>query len=61
MNKLKPLVPVLISFGPIFMVMGTTEVFPSIAGQIVAYAGAIMLAMSCGWLYKTTKSGGASE
>ena len=56
MNKLKPLVPVLISFGPIFMVMGTTGVFPTIGGQIIAYVGAMMLAMGCGWLYKTNKS-----
>ena len=56
MNKFRPLVPVLTSFGPIFMVMGTTGVFPTMFGQMMAYVGAVMLAMGCGWLYKTNKS-----
>jgi hypothetical protein len=52
MNKLKPLVPALVSFGPIFMVMGTTQVLPTVGGQIIAYAGAVMLTTGCLYPYK---------
>jgi len=55
MNRLKPLVPALVSFGPIFMVMGTTWSEAGIVGQVIAYVGAIMLALGCGTLFRSIK------
>lgn len=56
MSKLKPFVPTLLTFGPIFMVLGTTAVRSTLLFQIVAYVGAVMLAVGCGYLYKASKA-----
>jgi hypothetical protein len=55
-ERIKPFVPAFISFGPLFMVMGSTGTQLGIASQIFAYAGAFMLSLGCGWLYMASKS-----
>ena len=52
MKKLKPLVPALLSFGPILMVIGLVN-SQNIFSQISAYVGAIMLSLGCLYLYKS--------
>ncbi|MBM3967161.1 MAG: hypothetical protein FJ308_19170 [Planctomycetes bacterium] len=56
MKKLKPFVPALISFGPVLVVIGLTGDQLSVALQVVAYSGAVMLALGFGWLYMACNS-----
>lgn len=52
MKKLKPLVPALLSFGPIMMVMGLNSNTANTFGYIVALVGALMLSVGCCYLFR---------
>ena len=51
MKKLEPLVPALLSFGPIMMVMGLSNASNTF-GLIVAFVGALMLSVGGCYLFR---------